>query len=151
MSENTKPDAAKTVAIAGDHAAVAMKDALILTIREAGMAALDLGTNSHDSVDYPDYADAVAEAIKDGRAAQGIVICGSGIGISIAVNRHRHVRAALCTHGLMARLSRQHNNANVLALGARLTGIDVAKDCVLQFLNTEFEGGRHQRRVEKMS
>lgn len=151
MTENRKNEAAKTVAIAGDHAAVSMKDALLQVIRDAGFTPLDLGTNSADSVDYPDYADAVATALRDGNAAHGIVICGSGIGISIAANRHAHIRAALCTHGLMAKLARQHNDANVLALGARLTGIDVAKECVMQFLTTAFEGGRHQRRIEKMS
>ena len=144
----SKPET--TIAIAGDHAAVEMKATLIAFLRDAGMTPLDLGTNSSDSVDYPDYADAVAKVIKEGKATRGILLCGSGIGISIAANRHRHIRAALCTHAQMARLSRQHNDANVLVLGARLTGIDVAKACVMQFLNSEFEGGRHQRRVDKM-
>lgn len=143
--------AAKTVAIASDHAGTELKTALKKVLREHGLVAMDLGTNGSKSVDYPDFGDAVAEAMANGLATRGVVICGSGIGISIAANRHKHVRAALCTSGLMAKLSRQHNDANVLALGARLTGIDIAKECLVQFLNTEFEGGRHQRRIDKMS
>lgn len=128
-----------------------MKAALLDYLVGQGYAMLDLGTDGTQSVDYPDFADAVADAIQSGKADTGVLVCGSGIGISIAANRHRHIRAALCTDGLMARLSRQHNNANVLVLGARLTGIDTAKDCLHQFLATEFEGGRHERRVAKMS
>lgn len=141
----------KVIAIAGDHAAVALKDTLKAALAEWGFTALDLGTHGDASVDYPDYADAVANALADGKATLGVVLCGSGVGISIAVNRHRHIRAALCTNGLTARLSRQHNNANVLALGARLTGVDVAKDCLYEFLHTAFDGGRHQKRIDKMS
>lgn len=128
-----------------------MKAALLDYLVGQGYAMLDLGTDGTQSVDYPDFADAVADAIQSGKADTGVLVCGSGIGISIAANRHRHIRAALCTDGLMARLSRQHNNANVLVLGARLTGIDTAKDCLHQFLATKFEGGRHERRVAKMS
>lgn len=142
---------AKVVAIASDHAGTALKETLKDALKEWGLVPLDLGTNSDASVDYPDYAQAVAQALAWGEATRGVVICGSGIGISIAANRHKHIRAALCTDGLMARLSRQHNDANVLALGARLTGIDVAKDCLYQFLHTQYEGGRHQRRIDKMS
>ncbi len=116
--------AAQVVAIASDHAGVQLKEALKTVIRDAGLVALDLGTNGDNSVDYPDFADAVADAMKSGKAARGVVICGSGIGISIAANRHRHIRAALVSDGLAARLARQHNDANVLALGARLTGED---------------------------
>lgn len=143
--------AAKTVAIASDHAGTELKTALKKLLREKGLVAMDLGTMDRKSVDYTDFAHAVAEAMNHGLAARGVIICGSGIGISIAANRHKHVRAALCTSGLMARLARRHNDANVLALGARLTGIDIAKDCLAQFLDTEFEGGRHQRRIDKMS
>lgn len=143
----TKP----TLAIASDHAGVEMKAELMAHLATLGWDALDLGTNSADSVDYPDYADKVADALKADKATRGIVICGSGIGISIAANRHAHIRAALCHMGLAAKLSRQHNDANVLALGARMIGIEVAKDCVTQFLTTEFEGGRHQRRVNKLA
>jgi len=111
---------------------------------------LDLGTSNGDSVDYPEFADAVAAALKDGRAGRGVLICGTGIGISIAANRHAGVRAAPCHDGLTARLARQHNDANVLALGGRLIGIETAKDCLTNFLQTPFEGGRHARRVAKL-
>ena len=111
---------------------------------------LDLGTHSSDSVDYPEYGQKLAAAIEASEAQQGIVICGTGIGISIAANRNKAVRAALCTDVTMARLTRAHNDANVLALGARIIGEEVAFDIVEAFLNTEFEGGRHQRRVEKL-
>lgn len=143
--------AARTVAIASDHAGVELKTALKKMLKAHGLVGMDLGTKGKSSVDYPDYADAVADAIKSGFAERGVIICGSGIGVSIAANRYRHVRAALCTSGLMAKLARQHNDANVLALSARLTGEDAAKDCLRQFLETEFEGGRHKRRIDKMS
>ncbi|MCP8713362.1 ribose 5-phosphate isomerase B, partial [Streptomyces sp. AC04842] len=112
---------------------------------------LDLGTHSEESVDYPAYGFAMGQAITDGRARLGIVICGSGIGISIAANRYAAVRAALCANATMARLSRQHNDANVLALGSRIIGLDVARDCVGAFLDTPFEGGRHQRRADMLA
>lgn len=140
----------ETVALASDHAGVELKDILKSELAELGFEALDLGTNSNDSVDYPDYGRAVAEAIADGRAAMGVAVCGSGIGISIAANRIKGVRAALCHNPLDARLSRQHNDANILALGARTTDANVAKDCLSTFLNTKFEGGRHQKRVDKL-
>ena len=108
-------------------------------------------TADRQSVDYPDFADAVAAALGSGRAERGVLICGSGIGISIAANRHRHVRAALCHDGLSARLARQHNDANVLVLGGRLIGVDAARECLAVFLATRFEGGeRHQRRIAKL-
>jgi len=115
-----------------------------------GHAVLDLGTHGPESVDYPAFADAVAEALSDGRASRGVLVCGTGIGISIAANRHRHVRAALCHDSVSARLARAHNDANVLAMGARLIGIESAKDCVHTFFATAFEGGRHARRVAKL-
>ena len=139
-----------TIAMAADHGGFVLKDALKTILEEKGFTVLDLGTNGPSSVDYPDFGHAMADAINSGKASRGVLVCGSGIGISIAANRHNGIRAALCTNGLMARLSRQHNNANVLALGERLTGIDVAKDCLNEFLNTEFEGGRHQGRAEKL-
>lgn len=152
LSDSDKnAQAENVVAIASDHAGVALKAVLIAVITEAGLTPLDLGTNGDASVDYPDYADAVADALKSGEAVRGVVICGSGIGISIAINRHRHIRAALVSDGLAAKLSRQHNDANVLALGARLTGEDTAKDALRQFLATPYEGGRHQKRIDKMS
>ncbi len=135
------------VLIASDHAGFVLKSSLMHSFDYEW---IDLGPKSTDSVDYPDYAHKLANALKDGQADKGVLICGSGIGISIAANRHDGVRAALCTNGLMARLSRQHNNANVLVLGERLTGIDVAKDCVNEFFKTDFEGGRHGRRVAKI-
>ncbi|MFV3073578.1 ribose 5-phosphate isomerase B [Niveispirillum fermenti] len=138
---------AQIIAIASDHAGPELKAQLSEQLREAGHTVLDLGTNGPESVDYPRYADAVAAALADGRAQMGILICGTGIGISIAANRHSHVRAALCHTPTDARLTRLHNDANVLVLGARTIGVEVAKDCVATFFSTEFEGGRHARRV----
>ncbi|MCB9991320.1 MAG: ribose 5-phosphate isomerase B [Rhodospirillales bacterium] len=137
------------VAIASDHAGYQFKESLKEAL-DGRYEWLDLGTHGPDSVDYPDYGHAMGEAIKNGDADKGILICGSGIGISIAANRHPEVRAALCTNDTMARLSRQHNDANVLALGARIIGFEVALDCVDAFMSTDFEGGRHARRVEKI-
>jgi ribose 5-phosphate isomerase B len=139
-----------TIAIAADHGGFELKSALVPVLRALGFAVLDLGTSNGDSVDYPEFADAVAAALKDGRAGRGVLICGTGIGISIAANRHAGVRAAPCHDGLTARLARQHNDANVLALGGRLIGIETAKDCLTNFLQTPFEGGRHARRVAKL-
>ncbi len=136
------------IAIACDHAGFELKQAII---RHLGADRfLDLGTKTADSVDYPDFGKAMGKAITDGTAKRGIVICGSGIGISIAANRFPAVRAALCVTPEMARLARQHNDANVLALGARLIDRETALECVEEFLNTEFEGGRHAKRVEKL-
>ena len=141
----------ETIAIASDHAGVELKSILKEELAELGFEVLDLGTQGAQSVDYPDMADALADALGDHRASRGVLICGSGIGISMAANRHRHVRAAPCHDHLSARLAREHNDANVLALGARLIGTETARDCLRTFLNTAFEGGRHQRRVQKMS
>jgi ribose 5-phosphate isomerase B len=141
----------ETVAIAADHGGFDLKTALLPELRALGLDVVDLGTGSSEAVDYPDYAGALAKAIETGRAAQGVLICGTGIGMSIAANRHRAVRAALCHDGLAARLARQHNDANVLVLGGRLLGIEAAKDCVRNFFAASFEGGRHARRVAKMS
>lgn len=139
------------IAFAADHAGVALKRELVAFLPELGdYAALDLGTDSEVSVDYPDFGAAAAEAVLSGKAALGVIICGSGIGISIAANRHPGIRAALCTSGLMARLSRQHNNANILALGSRIIDVEVARDCLSEFLKTPFEGGRHEKRVGKL-
>jgi len=141
----------KTIAIASDHAGYDLKEALAAQLREEGFSVQNLGTHGTASVDYPDFADEMAAALAAGPAEQGVLVCGTGIGISIAANRHRHLRAALCQNTTEARLSRQHNNANVIALGARTLGPEVAADCVRVFLETEFEGGRHERRVSKMS
>ncbi len=141
----------ETVAIAADHGGFDLKSILVHELRALGYEVLDLGTMTRDSVDYPDFAATLAGAIVDGRAARGVLICGSGIGMSIAANRHRAIRAALVHDDTSARLARQHNDANVLVLGARLLGPEVAKDCVKTFFSTEFEGGRHARRIAKMS
>jgi ribose 5-phosphate isomerase B len=141
----------KFVAIAADHAGFDLKSALVAELGALGFAALDLGTPDRESVDYPDLADALARAIAESRAHSGVLLCGSGIGLSIAANRHPAVRAALCHDGLTARLARQHNDANVLVLGARVIGPETAKDCLKIFLSTAFDGGRHVRRVAKLS
>ena len=143
-------DATNTVAIAADHAGYTLKDQLKPVIEAHGLTVLDLGTNGPDRVDYPDFGHAVAEAIRTGRATRGLVVCGTGIGISIATNRHRGVRAALCHDVTTARLSRQHNAANVLALGARIIGVETAQDCLAVFLSTAYDGGRHGDRIAKI-
>ena len=140
----------ETIAIASDHAGFDLKAQLKQELVAMGFEALDLGPDSTASVDYPDFADRLAAALKDGQAKRGVLICGTGIGISMAANRHRHIRAALVHDVTGARLTRQHNNANVLCLGARLIGADVAKDCLKVFLTTDFEGGRHENRVAKL-
>ncbi len=140
----------KKIAIGSDHAGVQLK-AAIKSKFENEIEWIDLGTNSTDSVDYPDFGKAVAKAIINGDAEQGILICGTGIGISIAANRYPEIRAALCTDSTMAKLTRLHNNANIVALGERLTGTEVAYDIVETFLKTEYEGGRHEKRVQKLS
>lgn len=139
-----------TIALAADHAGFALKAMLADELRAAGHAVLDLGTGSEASVDYPDYGRAIGEAVAAGRAALGVAVCGSGIGISIAANRVPGARAALCTSGLMARLAREHNDANILALGSRIIGIEVARDCLAQFLAARFADGRHAARVAKL-
>src|SRR5260221_155337 len=139
-----------TVAFAADHGGFELKSALVPVLRALGFAVLDLGTSSTDSVDYPEFADAVAAALKDGRAGRGVLICRTAMAFWTAANRHAGVRAAPCHDGLTARLARQHNDANVLALGGRLIGIETAKDCLATFLHTPFEGGRHARRVAKL-
>ena len=138
------------VALANDHAGLALKNALLEVVAACGFAPLDLGTNQPDAVDYPDYGHLIAKAVRDNRAQFGIAICGSGIGISIAANRHPGIRAALCSTGLAAELARKHNDANILCLGARLIGEAEARECVQRFLTTTFEGGRHLARVEKL-
>ena len=139
------------IAIASDHAAFAMKSELADWLREQGNEVLDLGTKGPESVDYPDYGYLVGQAVAGGAAEFGVALCGSGIGISIAVNRIAGARCALVSEPFSARLARNHNDANVIALGARLIGIEMAKACVMTFLNSAFEGGRHQGRVDKLS
>ncbi len=141
----------KPIAIACDHAGFPLKARMAEALRELGHEVLDLGTDSAEqSVDYPDFAAKLAAALSSGQSDRGLLICGTGIGISIAANRHPGVRAALCHDATTARLCREHNDANVLAMGARLIGDVVARDCLETFLATEFEGGRHARRVEKL-
>lgn len=140
-----------TIAIASDHGGYDLKTGLIKDIEAKGYRILDLGTDGPESVDYPEFANAMAAVIREGKAFRGILLCGSGIGISIAANRHPELRAALVHDGLTARLARQHNDANVLVMGGRLVGPDLARDCLDIFLKTEFEGGRHARRVAKLS
>lgn len=141
----------RRIAIASDHAAFVMKSELAEWLRGAGHEVRDLGPASTDSVDYPDYGYALARAIERGEADVGIALCGSGIGISIAVNRNPAARCALVAEPLSASLAREHNDANVIALGARLIGTEMAKACVAAFLETDFLGDRHVRRVEKLS
>jgi len=142
---------AERIAITSDHAAFEMKTLIIEHLRSGGYEVLDLGTASTDSVDYPDFGYRMADAIASGEVKRGIALCGSGVGISIAVNRHPACRCALVSDGLAARLAREHNDANVIAMGARLIGIETARDCVDQFFATPFAGGRHERRVDKLT
>ncbi len=139
------------IALSADHAGFVLKDELVAFLREAGHDVTDLGTNSADSVDYPDYGARLARAVAAGEAERGISVCGSGIGIAIAINRFAACRCAHVSEPLSAELARTHNDANVLALGARLVGPDMARACVAAFLGADFLGGRHQRRVDQLS
>jgi ribose 5-phosphate isomerase B len=147
----TQAGYAMRIAIASDHAAFALKAALVEHLRGSGHDVDDLGPFDEGSVDYPDYGYKLAEAIASGTAERGVALCGSGIGISIAVNRNPGARAALVSEPLSAKLAREHNDANIIAMGARLVGTDMAKACVDTFLSTDFGGDRHQRRVDKLS
>lgn len=138
------------IAIASDHAAVALKTPLVDWLREQGHEVTDLGTSGSESVDYPDYGYRLAEEIAAGRAERGVALCGSGIGISIAVNRNPACRCALVNEPLSAELSREHNDANVIAMGGRMIGVEMAKACLAAFLATPFGGDRHARRVGKL-
>ena len=139
------------VAFASDHAAVEMKAALADWVRGEGHVVRDLGPHDDASVDYPDYGYLLAGTIAAGEADLGVALCGSGIGIAIALNRHPAVRCALVGETLSARLARSHNDANVIAMGARLIGIEQARECLATFLATSFLGGRHEGRVAKLS
>jgi ribose 5-phosphate isomerase B len=139
------------IALAADHAGYVLKDELAAWLRDQGHEVSDLGTNGPEIVDYPDFGARLARAIGSGGAERGVVVCGSGIGISIAVNRDPRCRCARVDDPLSAALAREHNDANVIALGARLIGGDMAKACVAAFLGTDFAGGRHQRRVDQLS
>jgi ribose 5-phosphate isomerase B len=139
------------IAIASDHAGLQLKRVLRGALEADGYEVDDLGTHGEESVDYPDFAEAVAMAIKNSEAERGVLVCGTGVGIAIAANRFPWVRAGVCHDVTSARLTRAHNNANVIALGARLIGSETAKDCLKAFLETPYEGGRHDRRVDKLS
>ncbi len=138
------------IAIVSDHAAFALKTVLGAWLIGQGHTVVDLGPDSDARVDYPDFGYKLAEAVAAGDAEYGVALCGSGIGISIAVNRNPAVRCALVSEPLSAALAREHNDANIVALGARLTGEDMAKACITAFLTTDFAGGRHQSRVDKL-
>jgi ribose 5-phosphate isomerase B len=138
------------IAIGSDHGGFELKEKVIKFLIGNGYEVLDLGCDSMESVDYPKYGKLVGEAVVEGKADRGIVICGTGIGISIAANKVKGVRAALCANTTMARLTREHNDANVIAFGARMLGDILVFEMVETFLTTEFEGGRHQKRVDQI-
>jgi ribose 5-phosphate isomerase B len=139
------------IAIASDHAAFALKGELVQVLNDWGHDVTDLGPEGVESVDYPDYGYKLAQAVASGEVDRGVALCGSGIGISIAINRNPKARCALVSDPYSAALAREHNDANVLAMGARLVGIDMAKACLQSFLVGHFGGDRHTRRVEKLS
>jgi ribose 5-phosphate isomerase B len=141
----------ETIAIASDHAGFSLKKELKKDLVKLGFSILDLGANDLESVDYPDFGYALATALNEGKAKRGVLVCGSGIGISIAANRNSEIRAALIHDALGAKMCRLHNDANVICFGGRMIGPDIAQDCLKVFLNTEFEGGRHLTRVNKLS
>lgn len=147
---DTVPATVKKIALAADHAGFQLKARLAEWLQAEGYEIMDLGTNSAERVDYPDYGYKLAEVIAGKGADMGVAVCGSGIGISIALNRQPVVRAALCHDVTGARLSRLHNDANVIVFGERVTGVDTALDALRAFLDTPFEGGRHAGRVEKL-
>jgi ribose 5-phosphate isomerase B len=139
------------IAIGSDHAGYQLKSELAEHLRESGHEVEDLGTHSEDSVDYPDFGAAVARAVVGGKAEYGVCVCGTGIGIGIAANKVKGARAAVVHDSTSAKMARQHNDANVVCVGARLTGPQAAMDAVDAFLGAEFEGGRHQRRIDEIS
>ena len=139
------------IAVASDHAGFDLKEILKRDLQEAGLEVLDLGTNSTQSVDYPDFGTAMADAVASGKADRGVLVCGTGIGISMAANRNPKVRAAVVHDVTSARLTRLHNDANVVAFGARVIGSETAREALKVFLDTKFEGGRHVGRVAKLS
>lgn len=141
---------AHRIAIGSDHAGFSLKEEVERYLQEQGHDVEDLGTHDEQSTDYPDYAHPVAAAVAEGKAELGVLVCGTGIGMSMAANRHRGVRAAVCSEPYSAKMARLHNDANVLCVGARVVGAGLACDIVDAFLGAEFEGGRHQRRVGKI-
>lgn len=143
-------EAGLTIVLASDHAGYDLKEVLAAHVHKAGYAVIDLGCHNKNSVDYPDMASLLATQMQNESHAKGILVCGTGIGISIAANRHDHIRCALCHDVTTAKLTREHNDANVIALGSRIVGENVAIDAVDAFIATNFEGGRHARRVDKL-
>ncbi|GAB4335285.1 MAG: ribose 5-phosphate isomerase B [Desulfobulbaceae bacterium] len=139
------------VAIGSDHGGYDLKELVRDMLQSSGHEVVDCGCHSAESVDYPDFSDKVCSLVLEGACERGILICGTGIGMSIAANRNRGIRAALCHDAFTARMSREHNNANILCLGARVIGTEVALDMVDVWMTTDFAGGRHQRRIDKMS
>lgn len=148
MSDTREPE---RIDIASDHAGYELKTVLVEELRRRGFTVRDHGTSSTASCDYPDFAHALARSIANGEANRGILVCGTGVGMSIAANRHPEVRAVVCSEPFSARMSRKHNDANVLCLGARVVGVGTALDIVDAFLESEFEGGRHAARVAKIN
>lgn len=137
------------IGIGSDHGGFALKEHVIAYLTREGYEVIDVGNHGETSVDYPDFADKLCLAMAAGDFERGILICGTGIGMSMAANRHRHIRAALCQESFSARMSREHNNANVLCLGGRVLGVELAKDIVHTWLHTDFAGGRHQNRIAR--
>jgi ribose 5-phosphate isomerase B len=138
------------IAIGSDHAGLALKRELAAVLEERGLEVHDVGTNEESSCDYPDFAHAVAARVESGEADLGLLVCGTGVGMSIAANRHPRVRAVVCSECFSARMAREHNDANVLCVGQRVVGPGLARDILAAFLDAKFEGGRHQRRVDKI-
>lgn len=141
----------KELGIASDHAGVELKNEIVSVLTARGISVRDFGTNSKESCDYPDFAHSVGQAIHNGEIGRAILVCGTGVGMSIAANRNKDVRAVVCSEPLSARMARQHNDANVLCLGARVVGLGMAFEVVDAFLSGTFEGGRHATRVEKIN
>lgn len=139
------------IAIGNDHVAVEMKNHITKYLKEKGHEVINFGTDSSDRCDYPVYGKRVADAVASGKCERGILICGTGIGISLAANKVKGIRAAVCSEAYSARLTRQHNDANIIAFGARVVGDATAKMIVDEFINTEYEGGRHQRRIDMIT
>lgn len=139
------------IAIGCDHGGLDLKNLIAVRLEEEGFEIRDMGTFSEESVDYPDFSNKVCQCVRSGECERGILICGTGIGMSIAANRYREIRAALCHEAFTARMSREHNDANILCLGARVVGTEVALDIVRVWATTEFAGGRHQRRLDLLS
>lgn len=138
------------ISIGSDHAGYRHKEALKKALESDGHSVIDVGTDSEESVDYPDFASAAARLVAEGKADRGVIVCGTGIGVSIAANKVKGIRAANVTNVEMARLAREHNDANMVAVGARITPVDLAIDIVRTFLKSEFSEGRHTKRVEKI-